>query len=98
MALLQIQMPNYFCNNQKNLLVHFVEDIALMGPVPYQWLLFFVQRYIKILNGFVRQKAKPEGSMSKGYLLQETIRTLHDETAQFDELAPNIWREKRWAC
>lgn len=50
---------------------------------------------MKIFNGFVRQRAKPGGSMSKGYLLQETIRTLNDEIAQFDEFAPNIWRKKR---
>ena len=93
MALLQMQMPTSFFDSQEHLLVHLVEDIALMGPVPYRWM-FFVERYMKVLKGFVRQKAKPEGSMSEGYLLQETMGMLHDEIAQFDEFAPRVWREE----
>ena len=93
MALLQMQMPTTFFDGQVHLLVHLVEDISLLGPVPYRWM-FFVERYMKILKGFVRQRAKPEGSMSEGYLLQEAIGMLHDKIAQFDDFAPRVWKEE----
>jgi hypothetical protein len=53
MALLQIQMPTSFFDGQVHLLVHLVEDKSLLGPAPYWWM-FFVERYMKILKGFVR--------------------------------------------
>ena len=93
MTLLQMQMPTSFFDSQVHLLVHLVEDISLLGPVPYRWM-FFVERYMKILKGFVRQKAKPEGSMSEGYLLQEAMGMLHDKIAQLDDFAPRVWKEE----
>jgi hypothetical protein len=68
MTLLQIQMPISFFDGQVHLLVHLVEDISLLGPVLYRWM-FFVESYMKTLKDFVRQKTKPEGSISEGYLL-----------------------------
>lgn len=49
---------------------------------------------MKTLKGFIRQKAKPKGSMSEGYLLQEAMGMLHDKIAQFDDVAPRIWKEE----
>ena len=93
MALLQMQMPTSFFDAQVHLLVHLVQDISLLGPNPYRWM-FFVERYMKTLKGFVRQRAKPERSMSEGYLLQEAMGMLHDKIAQFDNFAPKVWKEE----
>jgi hypothetical protein len=93
MALSQMQMPISFFGGQVYLLVHLVEDISLLGPVLYRWM-FFVERYMKTLKDFVRQKTKPEGSMSEGYLLQEAIGMLHDKIAQFDDFASRVWKEE----
>ena len=49
---------------------------------------------MKTLKGFIREKAKPEESMSEGYLLQEAMRILHDKITQFDDVAPRIWKEE----
>jgi hypothetical protein len=54
----------------------------------------FVERYMKILYDFMRQKAKPEGSMSEGYLLQKTMGMLQDKITQFDDFAPRVWKEE----
>ena len=40
MTLLQMQMPTSFFDSEVYLLVHLVEDISLMGQVPYRWLFF----------------------------------------------------------
>ena len=93
MALLQMQMPTSFFDAQVHLLVHLVQDISLLGPNPYRWM-FFIERYMKTLKGFVRQRAKPEESMSEGYLLQEAMGMLHDKIAQFDDFAPKVWKEE----
>ena len=93
MALLQMQMPKSFFDGQVHILVHLVEDISLLDPVPYRWI-FFVERYIKTLKNFVRQRAKPEGSMLEGYLLQKAMGILHDKIAQFDDFAPRVWKEE----
>lgn len=68
MTLLHMQMPTSFVDNQVYLLVHLVEDISLLGPILYRWM-FFVERYMKTLKGFVRQKVKLERNMSQKYLL-----------------------------
>ena len=49
---------------------------------------------MKILKDFVRQRAKPEGSMLEGYLLQEAIGMFHDKIAQFDDFAPKVWKKE----
>lgn len=54
-----------FFDSQVHLWVHLVEDISLMGPVPYQWM-FFVEGYMKTLKDFVCQKTTPRKSMSEG--------------------------------
>lgn len=82
-------MPTSFFDSQVLLLVHLVKDITLLGPVPYRWM-FFVMRYMKTLKDFVRQKAKPEGSMLEGYLLQEAMEMLHDRIVQFDNFSRRV--------
>lgn len=42
-----------------------------------RWI--FVERYMQTLKGFVRWRAKHEGNIIVGYLLQETMKMLHDE-------------------
>ena len=68
MTLLQMQMPTLFFDSQVHLLIHLVKDISLLDSVPYRWM-FFVEKYMKTLKGFVHKIAKPKGSMSEGYLL-----------------------------
>ena len=33
---------------------------------------FFFERFMKTLKGFVRQRARPEGSMAEGWMVQES--------------------------
>ena len=45
-------------------------------------------------SGLVRQKTKPDESMSEGYLLQKIMEILHNEITLFDEFAPKVWNEE----
>ena len=60
--------------------------------------MFFVERYMKIHKDFVHQRAKLEGSMSEGCLLQEAMGMLYDKIAQFDDFAPKVWKEEEDEC
>ena len=59
-CLLEENFPTSFLNIQVHLLVHLVDEIQLAGIVHAHWM-FFLERFMKNLKGFVRQKARPEG-------------------------------------
>eukprot|EP00249_Psilotum_nudum_P026801 c33556_g1_i1 orf=2-172(-) len=40
--------------------------------------MFFLERFMKTLKGFVRRKARPEGSMAKGWLVQKPLVYISD--------------------
>ena len=56
-----------FLDLQVRLLIHLVDEVELVGVVSGRWM-FFLERYMKKLKGFVRKRAKPEGSMAEGYI------------------------------
>ena len=47
-------------------------EIALCRAVHPRWM-FFLERFLKTLKGFVRQRAHLEGSMAKGWLVHESF-------------------------
>nr|GEV18461.1 hypothetical protein [Tanacetum cinerariifolium] len=65
------------------------------GPICPRWMFLF-ERYMKKLKGYVRNKAKPEGSIAVGYVAEEaltfssyyfrdvTTKFNHPEFIQFD--------------
>lgn len=42
------------------------------GPVQYRWM-YFPERYLGKLKGYVRNKSRPEGSIAEGYLVEECL-------------------------
>jgi hypothetical protein len=36
--------------------------------------MYLVEHYMKTLKGYVRNKARPKGSMAKGYAIEEALR------------------------
>ena len=61
-----------FMDLQAHLLIHLVDEVESFGVVSYHWM-FFLERYMKKLKGFVRQREKPEGSMANGYISYESF-------------------------
>jgi len=52
-----------------HLLVHLAEEARLGGPVCYRWM-YPVERFLRTLKGFVRNKARPEGSIAEGLYIR----------------------------
>ena len=44
---------------QVHLLVHIVDEVEMAGTVHCRWM-FFLERFMKTLKGFVRQRARPQ--------------------------------------
>ncbi len=56
--------PSLF-NVMTHLMHHLVEELDLCGPVHTRWM-YPIERYMTTLKNFVRNKARPEGSMAEG--------------------------------
>ena len=75
---------------QVHLLIHLVDDIDLAGVMSAR-NMFFVERFLKVLKGFVRQYSHPEGSMGEGYIVQESFFYASEYLSEMDPSAPRMW-------
>ena len=66
------EFPTSFMDLQVHLLIDLVDEIEIAGIVWTRWMFFF-ERYIKTLKIYVQQKARPEGCMVEGYVLNEAF-------------------------
>ena len=73
-TLCQLEMifPPAFLDIMMHLPVHLAEETRLGGPVLYRWM-YPIERYLRTLKGYVRNKAHPEGSIAEGYILEECM-------------------------
>ena len=61
-------LPSTFFNAQQHYLIHQVEDIELCGHA-HTRSMWMVERHLKSLKAFVRQRARPKGSMVQGWCI-----------------------------
>ena len=66
------ELSTIFMDLQVHLLIHLLDDVELVGVVGCHWM-FFLERYMKKLKGFVRQRARLKGSMADGYISYESF-------------------------
>ena len=66
------ELPTRFMDLQVHLLIHVVDEVELVMVVSSYWM-FFEERYMKKLKGFVRQREKSKGSMVEGYIVYESF-------------------------
>ncbi|XP_076910613.1 uncharacterized protein LOC143568317 [Bidens hawaiensis] len=64
--------PPSFFTVMVHLCVHLPQDAILGGPVQSRWM-YPIERYLGQLKRYVRNKAKPEGSIAEGYVVEEAI-------------------------
>lgn len=87
---LEIYFPPAFFDVMTHLLVHVVEELHEFGPVSARWL-YPLERYMKLLKGHVRTYYKPEASMAKGYIKDETLGFLTEYIAEYDHVKTRVW-------
>lgn len=52
--------------------VHLAKEAMAGGPVQYRWM-YPIERYLRRLKSFVKNKARPEGSIAEAYIMQECV-------------------------
>ena len=55
-----------------HLTVHLTREIKLCGPVHFRWM-YPIERYMKVLKGYVRNHTYPEGCIIENYIAEEAI-------------------------
>jgi hypothetical protein len=71
-AQLEMCFPPSFFDIMEHLMIHMVEQITELGPM-YFHQMWTHERFMSILNGYMRNKAFPEGSMIEGYHIEESV-------------------------
>ena len=69
---LEMYFPPSFFDIMVHLIVHLVREIRLCGPVYLRWM-YPVERYMKILKGYVKNQYRPEASIVDRYIAEEAI-------------------------
>jgi len=69
---LELIYPPAFFDIMVHLIIHLPQEVILDGPVYMRWMYPF-ERYMKKLKAYVRNKARPEGSIAEGYVAEEAL-------------------------
>ena len=93
MCLLEKHFPASILTSQVHLLVHIVDEVEIAGVVHTRWM-FFLERFMKVLKGFVRQKTRPEGSMAEGWLAQESCVFISEYLMNENTNIRGLWSTK----
>ncbi|GKA73671.1 hypothetical protein Tco_0779973 [Tanacetum coccineum] len=93
MCNLELIYPPSFFDVMIHLVIHLPQEALEGGPIPNQWMYPF-ERYMKKLKNYVRNKAKPEGSIVEGYVAKEALtfssHYFRDVTTKFNRLDRNV--------
>jgi hypothetical protein len=90
LCMLEKEFPQGFFDVMTHLVVHLVEELFLCGPVHCHWM-YPMERYMKTLKDYVRTKARPEGSMAKGYAMDDTLGFCTEYMTQFTPTTRRVW-------
>ena len=83
MALAEIEFPPSFFDVMTHLPIHLAKELDLCGPVSARWM-YPVERYMKVLKGYVQNMACLEASMAEGYLKDECIGSITEYLQGFE--------------
>ena len=81
----ELVFPPSFFNIMTHLLVHLVKEIAILGPV-FLHNMFPFERFMGVLKKYVHNRARPEGSITKGYGIDEVIEFCVDFIPDLDPI------------
>ncbi|XP_042472108.1 uncharacterized protein LOC122054736 [Zingiber officinale] len=87
LCMLERYFPPAFFTISVHLTIHLAREARLCGPVQFHWMYPF-ERFMKMLKGYVKNRARPEGCIAECYLAEE--RMMHiEELKQTDRRFSN---------
>jgi hypothetical protein len=91
----ELVFPPSFFNIMMHLLVHLVEEISILGP-GFLHSMFPFERFMGVLKKYVRNHARPEGSIAKVYGTKKVIEFCVDFVPELKPIGlPQSWHEGR---
>ncbi|MCO5586668.1 hypothetical protein L7F22_040610 [Adiantum nelumboides] len=90
---LEEHFPTSILNIQVHLLVHLVDEVEIASTVHARWM-FFLERFMKTLKGFVRQRARSEGSMAEGWIVQDSCVFISEYLTRSQNNIIELWNIK----
>ena len=78
-----------------HLLVHLVKEIGILGLV-FLHNMFPFERYLVVLKKYVRNRARPKGSIAKGYVTEEVIEFCVDYVEELCPIGILVSRHEGW--
>ncbi|XP_042415516.1 uncharacterized protein LOC122004740 [Zingiber officinale] len=73
LCMLERYFPPAFFTISVHLTIHLAREARLCGPVQFRWMYPF-ERFMKMLKGYVKNRARSEGCIAKCYLAEERMR------------------------
>ncbi|XP_026442986.1 uncharacterized protein LOC113342769 [Papaver somniferum] len=64
-------LPSFF-DIMVHLTVHLIREVRLCGPVCFRWM-YLLERFMKVLKGYIRNRNRVEGCISEGYIMEEAM-------------------------
>ena len=89
-CVLEKEFPPTFMNIMTHLPVHLVEKLFTCGLVHYRWM-YPIERYLKTLKDYVKTLAHPEGSIAKGYQMDDTLGFCTEYMHQYRGTTHRVW-------
>jgi len=93
MCMLEQEMPLSFFDIMSHMPNHLVEELFLCGPVHTRWMYPY-ERYFKTLKGYVRNLAKPEGSIATGYQIEQALGFVTEYMSDYNITSRRAWDGK----
>jgi hypothetical protein len=91
----ELVFPSSFFNIMTHLLVHLIKDISIPSHV-FLHNMFSFERFMGVQKKYVHNRAWPEGSITKGYGIEEVIEFCVDFIPDLDPIGvPESWHEGR---
>lgn len=87
---MEMNLPPNFFDIQPHHILHLPEELKMAGPVRPHWM-YFIERYMKVLKDWVRQKARPESSIAEGYLTHEGMKFASEFVPGIDPTWASPW-------
>jgi hypothetical protein len=70
---MEMNLPPSFFDIQPHHIVHLPGELLMAGPMRPRWM-YFVERQLRAMKGWVRQMARPESCIAEGYITQEAMK------------------------
>lgn len=97
MTLMELTFPPSFFVMMSHLPLHLVEELIILGPVHVRWM-YPVERTLGALKNYVWNRSRPEASIARGYLLEETMGFMTSYMDGFEEVRRRVWDSNPEDC